>query len=138
MKGNTLRRVIERFGSGTPWEPVVGYSRVVRAGPHVEVAGCTSTDPETGEFVPGTAAEQAARALDNIRRALETAGTAVDAVVRTRIYVTDIREWEQVGRAHGEFFADIRPASSMVEVSGLIDPRMKVEIEATAYAPSLA
>ena len=116
--------MIERFGSGTPWEPVVGYSRVVRAGAHVYVSGCTSTDPATGEFVDGDAAAQAAQTLENVRRAIESAGATLDAVVRTRIYVTDIAEWEQVGRAHGAVFGDIRPATSMVEVSGLIDPRM--------------
>ena len=129
----------ERFGSGTPWEPVVGYSRVVRAGPHVYVSGCTSTDAGTGEFADGTAAEQAMRALDNVERALQQAGTTLDAVVRTRIYVTDIQEdWQAVGEAHGAVFGDIRPATSMVEVSGLIDPRMRVEIEAVAYDASLA
>lgn len=131
--------MIERFASGTPWEPAVGYSRAVRAGAHVYVSGCTSTDPETGEFQDGTPGEQAERALANIERALAQAGTTLAAVVRTRIYVTDIQsDWEAVGREHGRTFHEIRPATSMVEVSGLIDPRMCVEIEAVAYDPRLA
>lgn len=131
--------MIERFGSGTPWEAVVGYSRVVRAGAHVYVSGCTSTDPATGEFVDGTAREQAARTLENVGRALATAGTTLEAVVRTRIYVTAIEaDWEAVGAEHGRVFGTIRPATSMVEVSSLIDPRMRVEVEAVAYDPSLA
>ena len=122
---------IERHGTGTPWEPVVGYSRVVRAGPLVVVSGCTSTGPD-GAFVDGDAAEQARRALANVVAALERVGATPADVIQTRIYVTDIEEWEAVGRAHGEVFGDIRPATAMVQVAALIDPRMRVEIEATA------
>ena len=128
---------IERFSSATPWESVVGYSRAVRAGPFVFVAGCTSTSAG-GEFVDGDAGAQARRALANVAAALERAGTSLEHVVQTRLYVTDIDEWEAVGRAHGEVFGEIRPATAMVEVSGLIDRRMRVEIEAVAYDLALA
>jgi enamine deaminase RidA (YjgF/YER057c/UK114 family) len=124
--------LIERHGSGSPWEPVVGYARVVRAGPHIWVSGCTATDVE-GNVIGRTPAEQAARALDNLVAALGTAGASAADVVRTRIYVTDIARWEEVGRVHGEVFGDVRPATAMVEVSALIDPRMLVEVEADAY-----
>jgi enamine deaminase RidA (YjgF/YER057c/UK114 family) len=126
----TERRI---FGSGTPWEPIVGYSRVVRVGQHVWVAGTTATG-ENGEVVgSGDAAAQTRQALANIERALKGAGAEMRHVVRTRIFVTDILEWEAVGKVHGEFFGAIRPATAMVEVTGLVHPEMVVEIEADAF-----
>ena len=118
------------ISSGAPWESVVGYSRAVRVGNVVEVAGTTAQD---GDVVTGTDAyAQTKRVLDKIGEALAAAGATFADVVRTRIFVTDISQWEAVGRAHGEVFSEIRPVTSMVEVKALIDGRMLVEIEATA------
>jgi enamine deaminase RidA (YjgF/YER057c/UK114 family) len=124
--------VTRRISTGTRWEPVVGYSRAVAAGDFVFVSGCTSVDG--AEFVhEGDAYAQTAQALRNVAGALDRLGLGLADVVRTRIYVTDISRWEEYGWAHGAAFGDIMPATSMLEVSSLVDPRMLVEVEAVAY-----
>jgi enamine deaminase RidA (YjgF/YER057c/UK114 family) len=126
-----MKNTRKNISSGAPWEDIVGYSRAVRVGNHIEVAGTTAV--ENGQNIGvGDAYKQTVFVLDKIKKAIEAAGGQLENVVRTRIFVTDISQWEDIGRAHGEFFKDIKPAATMVEVARLIDDELLVEIEATA------
>ena len=125
----------QTISSGAPWEPIVGYSRAVRVGTYIHVAGTTGIDAEGKVVGRDDPYAQSVQALRNIESALARAGARMADVVRTRVFTTDISRWQEIGRAHGEFFRDVRPASTMVEVSRLISPDMLVEIEADAILP---